>query len=154
MNDYIFKIMPTGGVGQIGGNMTLVESKNAGLIIDCGILFPRDQNLGIRSLRPNFENFLKKNYTHLLITHAHEDHIGAVGDLLKFRPDMKVYCSRFCYELLRAKFTMNFENVVLIKKNDPIIIDDIKQVFVAILIRKSKKVIDQYRFFFRDFICT
>ena len=70
------KIKPVGGVGQIGSNMTLIQGKQDTIIIDAGILFPYEDFFDIDYLIPNLDNIPEPS--HLVITHGHEDHIGAV----------------------------------------------------------------------------
>ena len=79
------KIIPLGGLGEIGKNMMLIEYQNEAIAIDCGVMFPREEHVGIDVIIPNFE-YLRKNINLLkavFITHGHEDHIGAVPYLLK-----------------------------------------------------------------------
>ena len=106
--------------------MTLIESRNAGIIIDCGILFPRDGYLGVRHLHPNFYPLLTDKFDSLFLTHSHEDHIGAVSQLLKFRPNLKIYCSRFCFEILKSKLKKDIENFQILNHKDSVEIDGLK----------------------------
>ncbi len=79
------KIIPLGGLGVIGKNITLFEYKNDIIIVDCGIMFPTDEMPGIDYIIPDF-SYLKKNKSKvkgILITHGHEDHIGAIPYLMQ-----------------------------------------------------------------------
>jgi ribonuclease J len=80
------RIVPLGGVGEIGKNMTLFEYGNDGLIIDAGIMFPENDMLGIDYIIPDFRyvvDQLDRLTVHgILITHGHEDHTGAIGHVL------------------------------------------------------------------------
>ncbi len=97
------KIIPIGGVGEIGSNMTLVQSSESCFLIDSGILFPYDDFFDIDYLIPNL-NFLNKYpITDIIFTHGHEDHIGAVAHVLNKFPDIKVHCSQFCSTLIRRR---------------------------------------------------
>ena len=94
-----------GGVGEIGKNMTALKYGDEVLIIDCGSIFPTQDTPGIDLIIPDFtfirEN--KENIKGLVITHGHEDHIGAVPYLLKEFPDIQVYGSSLALALIKHK---------------------------------------------------
>ncbi len=94
-----------GGIGEVGRNMTVFEYDHRLLIVDCGVLFPEDQQPGVDLILPDFraiENRLD-DVDALVLTHGHEDHIGAVPFLLRLRPDLPVVGSRFTLALVAAK---------------------------------------------------
>lgn len=99
------KIKPVGGVGQIGSNMTLIQGKTDTIIIDAGILFPYEDFFDIDYLIPNLETMPEPS--HLIITHGHEDHIGAVIHVVKKFPKIKVLASPFTAGLIRKKLEFN-----------------------------------------------
>jgi len=78
------KIIPLGGLGEVGKNMTAYEFKNQILVVDAGIMFPRNDMLGIDYIIPDYEYLRQKAHqvVGIVITHGHEDHIGAIHHLL------------------------------------------------------------------------
>jgi ribonuclease J len=98
-------VVALGGIGEVGRNMTVFEYDHRLLIVDCGVLFPEDQQPGVDLILPDFraiENRLE-DIDALVLTHGHEDHIGAVPFLLRMRPDLPVVGSRFTLALVAAK---------------------------------------------------
>jgi ribonuclease J len=79
------RIIPLGGLGEIGKNMTAIQYENEIIIIDAGIMFPENDMLGIDYIIPDYEYLLDKvdQVKAILFTHGHEDHVGAVGHLMK-----------------------------------------------------------------------
>jgi ribonuclease J len=109
------RVVALGGIGEVGRNMTVFEFGGRLLIVDCGVLFPEDQQPGVDLILPDFraiENRLDE-IDALVLTHGHEDHIGAVPFLLKMRPDLPVIGSRFTLALVSAKCREHRLNPVL-----------------------------------------
>ena len=100
------RVTPLGGLGDIGRNMTVVEHHGQLLIVDCGVLFPEDAHPGVDLILPGFGAIADrlKDVVGLVLTHGHEDHIGAVPYLLKQRPDIPLIGSKLTLALLREKF--------------------------------------------------
>lgn len=99
------RIIPVGGLGEIGRNMTLFESESSIVAIDAGLQFPTIEMYGIDYVIPDF-NYLKSNRTKfkgLIVTHGHEDHIGAISYLVKEFPYIKVFGTRLTLELIKAR---------------------------------------------------
>jgi len=98
------KIVPLGGLGEIGKNMTAVEYRGKIVVVDCGIEFPRDEMLGIDLVLPDIRWLLERRDDVLafVITHGHEDHHGALPFVLK-QLNRPVYGSRFTLALIKSK---------------------------------------------------
>ncbi|RSZ61737.1 ribonuclease J [Corynebacterium hylobatis] len=99
------RIYALGGISEIGRNMTVFEYNNRLLLVDCGVLFPSSGEPGVDLILPDFgpiENHLDR-VDALVVTHGHEDHIGAIPWLLKLRADIPILASRFTLALIAAK---------------------------------------------------
>ncbi|GAB3204841.1 ribonuclease J [Marinactinospora thermotolerans] len=103
--DRTLRIVPLGGLGEIGRNMTVFEYGGKLLIVDCGVLFPEEEQPGIDLILPDFDYIRDRldDVEALVLTHGHEDHIGAVPFLLRERPDIPLVGSRLTLALLSAK---------------------------------------------------
>lgn len=99
------RIYALGGISEIGRNMTVFEYNNRLLLVDCGVLFPSSGEPGVDLILPDFgpiEDHLDR-VDALVVTHGHEDHIGAIPWLLKLRGDIPILASRFTLALISAK---------------------------------------------------
>ena len=99
------RIVALGGISEIGRNMTVYETNGKLLIVDCGVLFPEDNQPGIDQILPDFSYIRDRlsDVVGLFLTHGHEDHIGAVPYLLRERGDIPVYGSPLTIALIAAK---------------------------------------------------
>src|SRR5690625_352228 len=100
------RIVPLGGLGAVGRNMAVLEFNGRFLIIDCGVLFPDDlREPGVDLILPDFSYIEDRleDVEALVLTHGHEDHIGAVPYLLKLREDMPLVGSKLTLALVEAK---------------------------------------------------
>ncbi|WP_206790408.1 ribonuclease J [Amycolatopsis sp. MtRt-6] len=99
------RVVALGGIGEVGRNMTVFEFGGRLLIVDCGVLFPEDDQPGVDLILPDFRAIEDRldDIDGLVLTHGHEDHIGAVPFLLRLRPDLPIYGSKFTNALLAAK---------------------------------------------------
>ena len=99
------RIVALGGLAEIGRNMTVFEYKKKLLIVDCGVLFPEDNQPGIDLILPDFSYIRERlgDVIAIFLTHGHEDHIGAVPYLLRERVDIPIYGSALTLALITAK---------------------------------------------------
>lgn len=99
------RIIPTGGLGEIGRNMTVFEYEGKLLIVDCGVLFPEQDQPGVDLILPDFAPVRDRldDVLGVVLTHGHEDHIGAVPYLLKLRADIPLIGSGLTLALVEAK---------------------------------------------------
>ncbi|MEE2056402.1 ribonuclease J [Rhodococcus artemisiae] len=99
------RVVALGGIGEIGRNMTVFEHQGRLLIVDCGVLFPEDQQPGVDLILPDFRYIENRmdDIEAVVLTHGHEDHIGALPFLLRLRPDIPVVGSKFTLALVSAK---------------------------------------------------
>jgi len=99
------RIVALGGLTEIGRNMTVFEYKSKLLIVDCGVLFPEDNQPGVDLILPDFSYIRDRldDVVAIFLTHGHEDHIGAVPYLLRERGDIAIYGSALTLALITAK---------------------------------------------------
>ncbi|MFT7838301.1 ribonuclease J [Saccharothrix sp. BKS2] len=114
------RVVALGGIGEVGRNMTVFEHAGRLLVVDCGVLFPEDDQPGVDLILPDFRAIEDRleDIEALVLTHGHEDHIGAVPFLLKLRPDVPVVGSRFTLALLAAKCKEHRQTPRLVEISD------------------------------------
>ena len=99
------RVVALGGLGEVGRNMAVLELDGKLLIIDCGVLFPEDHQPGVDLILPDFDYISDRlgDVVAVILTHGHEDHIGAVPYLLKLREDIPLVGSQLTLALVEAK---------------------------------------------------
>ena len=101
------RVVALGGLGEIGRNMTVFEYDGRLLVVDCGVLFPEPDQPGVDLILPDFR-YLEERFGQIeavALTHAHEDHIGALPYLLRERQDIPLVGSRLTLALVKSKLT-------------------------------------------------
>ncbi|KQR89345.1 ribonuclease J [Microbacterium sp. Leaf179] len=99
------RVVPLGGLGEVGRNMTVFEYEGKLLVVDCGVLFPEEHQPGVDLILPDFEPIRHRldDIVGVVLTHGHEDHIGAVPYLLKLKGDIPLIGSGLTLALIEAK---------------------------------------------------
>ncbi|RLK52995.1 ribonuclease J [Microbacterium telephonicum] len=99
------RVTPLGGLGEVGRNMTVFEYEGKLLVVDCGVLFPEEHQPGVDLILPDFEPIKSRldDVVGVVLTHGHEDHIGAVPYLLKLKGDIPLIGSQLTLALVEAK---------------------------------------------------
>ncbi|MEG2172037.1 MAG: ribonuclease J [Desulfovibrionaceae bacterium] len=130
MNDSFVTITPLGGLGEIGANCQLWESPQGVVMVDCGLMFPDDSHLGIDVVIPHFETVssIRDRLLGIVITHGHEDHIGALPWLVPLVKGVRIFASRltlaFVEHKLRERGLLDWVNLVPVDKNTPVTLGD------------------------------
>ncbi|MBN9195454.1 MAG: ribonuclease J [Microbacterium sp.] len=104
LSDGTLRVTPLGGLGEVGRNMTVFEYGGRLLVVDCGVLFPEEHQPGVDLILPDFEPIRDRlgDIDAVVLTHGHEDHIGAVPYLLKLKPDIPLVGSALTLALTEA----------------------------------------------------
>jgi ribonuclease J len=99
------RIIPLGGLGEVGKNMTAFEADGTTLVVDAGLAFPRDEHLGVDLILPDFSYLTEdgKTIRAVLLTHGHEDHVGALPYLLREGRVEEVWATRLTLGLIKSK---------------------------------------------------
>ena len=101
----VVRVIPLGGIGEIGKNMTVVESDDGIVVIDAGIAFPRDEMLGVDLVLPDFAYLRSKaaEIRAVILTHGHEDHVGGLPYLIREVGVPEVWATRLTLGLIKSK---------------------------------------------------
>src|SRR5213593_124153 len=99
------RIIPLGGLGEVGKNMTVYEYGDDAIVIDAGLAFPRDEHLGVDLILPDFTYLRERGrpVRAVILTHAHEDHVGSLPYLLREVPVDEVWATRLTLGLVKSK---------------------------------------------------
>ena len=97
------RIIPLGGLGEVGKNMTVYELGDELVVVDAGLAFPRDEHLGVDLVLPDFSYLRERRIRAVLLTHAHEDHVGSLPYLMREMKVPEVWGTRLTLGLLQPK---------------------------------------------------
>jgi ribonuclease J len=103
MTDSLLRVIPLGGLGEVGKNMTVFELGDEIVVVDAGLAFPRDEHLGVDLVLPDFGYLADREVRAVLLTHAHEDHVGALPYLLREVRVREVWATRLTLGLIASK---------------------------------------------------
>lgn len=130
------RVIPLGGLGEIGRNMTVFEINGKILIVDCGVLFPEDHQPGVDLILPdlNYLNDRLDDIVGLVLTHGHEDHIGGVPYLLRMREDIPIFGSELTLAFLDAKLKEHrlLGNQYVVREGDSKSVGEFSLEFIAV----------------------
>ena len=131
------RIVPLGGLGEVGRNMNVLEFDDKLLVVDCGVLFPEESQPGVDLILPDFSWIEDRldDIVGMVLTHGHEDHIGAVPYLLKLREDIPIYGSDLTLAFVEPKLRehrLSAENLHVVEEGDRQAIGPFDCEFVAV----------------------
>ena len=131
------RIIPLGGLGDVGRNCTCFEINGKILIVDCGVLFPEDKQPGVDLILPGIDylNDRIDDVEAIVLTHGHEDHIGGVPYLLRKRSDIPMYGSQLTLALVEAKLRehrIKDAQPNIVREGDTVNVDGFDLEFLAV----------------------
>ncbi|MBE3573525.1 MAG: ribonuclease J [Moorella humiferrea] len=136
-NEQRVYLIPLGGLGEIGKNMMAIRYGNSILVIDCGLTFPEDEMLGVDAVIPDYSYLLehRQMVKGIIVTHGHEDHIGALPYVLKDL-NVPVYGTRLTLALVQAKLkeqgNVNGAKLQMVKPRDTVRIGPFRVEFIHV----------------------
>lgn len=137
------KVIPLGGVNEIGKNMTVIEYKNEIIVIDCGLMFPEEEMFGIDIVIPDISYLIKNKdkVKGIVLTHGHEDHIGALPYILK-QLNVPIYGTKLTLGIVETKLKehglLSQCRLEVVKPKDTITFENLKVEFI----RNSHSIAD------------
>ena len=99
----VLRVIPLGGLGEVGKNMTVYELGDELIVVDAGMAFPRDEHLGVDLILPDFGYLRDKNIRAVVLTHAHEDHVGSLPYLMREVKIREIWATRLTLGLVKSK---------------------------------------------------
>ena len=99
----VLRVIPLGGLGEVGKNMTVYELGGDCIVVDAGMAFPRDEHLGVDVILPDFGYLRDKHIRAVVLTHAHEDHVGALPFLMREVRVNEIWATRLTLGLVKSK---------------------------------------------------
>jgi len=116
------RIIPLGGLGEVGKNMTVFEADGEAIVVDAGLAFPRDEHLGVDLILPDFSYLTgrERPIRAVVLTHGHEDHVGALPYLLRQTRVQEVWATRLTLGLIKSKLDEHgLLRAAELKESDP-----------------------------------
>jgi ribonuclease J len=99
----VLRVIPLGGLGEVGKNMTVYELGDERIVVDAGMSFPRDEHLGVDLILPDFGYLRDRPLRAVVLTHAHEDHVGALPYLMREVRVPEIWGTRLTLGLVKSK---------------------------------------------------
>src|SRR6476469_1133931 len=99
----VLRVIALGGLGEVGKNMTVYELGDERIVVDAGMAFPRDEHLGVDLILPDFGYLRDKKIRAVVLTHAHEDHVGSLPYLMREVTVREIWATRLTLGLVKSK---------------------------------------------------